>query len=186
MDIFELIKKRRSVFPAEYSDKPIAKEDLRKLLEAANWAPNHMKTEPWRFKVVTGDKRRELGEFLSKTYEQTAEKPKKLKIKKLLENPQKSAAVIVINMQRDLDERLPAWEELAAVAMAVQNIWLGCTQLGIGCYWSSPGIISEMHNFLHMQPGEKCLGLLYMGYPAEVEEPPRERGDISAKVEWMG
>jgi len=185
MDIFDTIRKRRSVFPDQYTDRPIPRETLQKLLDAANWAPNHMKTEPWRFKVITGEKRKELGAFLSRTYEQTAERPKKIKARKLLENPQKSAAVIVINMQRDLDERLPAWEELAAVAMAVQNIWLGCTELGIGCYWSSPGVISEMHNFLEMQPGEKCLGLLYMGYYEE-ELPAGVRGDLADKVEWIG
>jgi len=183
-DIFDIIKRRRSVFPAQYIDKPIPRPLIEKLLDAANWAPTHKKTEPWRFKVITGDKRQELGEFLSTTYEQTAERPKKLKIRKLRENPGKSAAVILICMQRDPDERLPAWEELAATAMAVQNIWLGCTELGIGCYWSSPGLISEMHRFIPMQPGEKCIGLLYMGY-YEQEIPEGERGEALAKVEWL-
>ena len=35
--IFELIEKRRSVFPVQYNTKPIAKADIEKLLEAANW-----------------------------------------------------------------------------------------------------------------------------------------------------
>lgn len=34
--IFDLIAKRRSIFPVQYNDKPIAKEDLEKILEAAN------------------------------------------------------------------------------------------------------------------------------------------------------
>ena len=49
--IFDIIKKRRSVFPAQYSDEPIAQADIEKVLEAANWAPTHRYTEPWRFKV---------------------------------------------------------------------------------------------------------------------------------------
>lgn len=44
--IFDIIKKRRSVFPAQYNSKPIAKELIEKVLEAGNWAPSHKKTEP--------------------------------------------------------------------------------------------------------------------------------------------
>ena len=64
--IFDLIAKRRSIFPVQYNDKPIDKETLEKILEAANWAPTHKKTEPWRFKVLLGKKKDEMGAFLSK------------------------------------------------------------------------------------------------------------------------
>ena len=63
--IFDLIKQRRSIFPDQYINKHIAKENLEKILEAANWAPTHKKTEPWRFKVLTGRRKEELGAFLS-------------------------------------------------------------------------------------------------------------------------
>lgn len=182
--IFDLIKKRRSVFPPQYNQQPISKETLEQLLEAANWAPNHAKTEPWRFKVITGDKKKELGGFLSKKYEETAVKVKQIKVKKLQENPQKSAAVIAICMQRDPNERIPDWEEVAATSMAVQNIWLACTEMNIGCYWSSPGIIKFMHEFFDLADGERCLGFLYMGYyDDELAEGQRE--PIADKVQWL-
>ncbi len=184
MDIFEVIPKRRSVFPPQFNDQPIARKDLERLLEAANWAPTHKKTEPWRFKVVQGDARTRLGEFLSKKYQETDPKPKQIKIKKLLENPQRSAAVIAICMQRDLNESLPEWEEVAATAMAVQNMWLCATALGIGSYWSSPGLIRYMNEFFELAEGEKCLGFFYMGY---YDETPLsvERGPVSEKVNWL-
>ncbi|WP_350284696.1 nitroreductase [uncultured Croceitalea sp.] len=182
--IFDLIKKRRSVFPVQYNDRSIAKGDIEKILEAANWAPNHKKTEPWRFKVLTGDAKVKLGDFLSKKYEETETKPKQIKIKKLQENPKKAAAIIAICMQRDPNESLPEWEELAATAMAVQNMWLCCTELGIGSYWSSPGLIKHMDAFFEMNEGEKCLGFFYMGYS---DETPMEaaRRPIEEKVVWM-
>ncbi len=105
--IFDLIKERRSIFPPQYIDKPIAKETIEKILEAANWAPTHKKTEPWRFKVLTGEKKQELGIFLSNKYEETDPRPKQMKIKKLQFNPSNSAAVIAICMQRDPKESLP-------------------------------------------------------------------------------
>lgn len=182
--IFDLIKNRRSVFPAQYIDKPIAKADIEKLLEAANWAPNHRKTEPWRFKVIQGDKRAALGQFLSDTYIDITPKPKQIKAKKLIENPQKAAAIIAICMQRDPMESVPEWEEIAATAMAVQNMWLCCTQMGIGCYWSSPELITYMGDFLPMNDGEKCLGFFYLGY-YESELSEQVRKPITDKVVWM-
>jgi nitroreductase len=182
--IFDLIKNRRSVFPAQYITKPIAKADIEKILEAANWAPNHKKTEPWRFKVIQGEKKAELGEFLSDTYIDITPKPKQIKAKKLIENPKRAGAIIAICMQRDPLESIPEWEEIAATAMAVQNMWLCCTELGIGCYWSSPGLIQYMDEFLPMEEGEKCFGFFYMGY-YEGELPERTRNPISDKVVWL-
>jgi nitroreductase len=182
--IFDLIKKRRSVFPAQYTNEPIAKSDIEKILEAANWAPNHKSTEPWRFKVLQGDSQRRLGEFLSAKYQELDPKPKQMKIKKLLENPTRAGAVIAICMQRDPKESLPEWEEIAAVSMAVQNMWLCCTEMGIGSYWSSPGIIKYMNEFFDFNEGEKCLGFFYMGNFAG-DLPEQTRKPIADKILWI-
>ena len=182
--IFDVIRQRRSVFPAQYNDQPIDRATIERLLEAANWAPTHKKTEPWRFKVLLGKKKEELGLFLSQKYQEVDPRPKQIKIRKLQENAQRSAAVIAICMQRDPLESLPEWEEIAATAMAVQNMWLCCTEMGIGCYWSSPALIGYMDDFLPMNNGEKCLGFFYMGYyQGELSE--QERKPIADKTVWM-
>lgn len=182
--VLDLIKRRRSVFPPQYNSQPISKEVIEEILEAANWAPNHKKTEPWRFKVLMGDSKGRLGDFLSKKYEEVDPRPKQIKIKKLKENPRKAGAIIAICMQRDPRESLPEWEELAATAMAVQNMWLCCTELNIGGYWSSPGLIKYMNEFLDMAQGEKCLGFFYLGYYDE-EPPEGERTPMTEKILWL-
>ncbi len=182
--IFDLIRKRRAVFPAQYIDKAISKDKIETLLEAANWAPTHRRTEPWRFKVITGEARKRLGIFMSETYEKHAERPKQVKIKKFRDNPTRAGAVIIICMQRDPNESLPEWEEIAATAMAVQNMWLGCTAMGIGSYWSSPSLIEHMGEFIDLSPGERCLGLFYMGY-YEGQLPEGVRQPIEEKTKWI-
>ncbi len=182
--IFDLIKNRRSVFPAQYNNKVLDKETIQKILDAANWAPTHKKTEPWRFKVMQGESQTQLGLFLASKYRELEEKPKEFKIKKLTENPQKAGAIIAICMQRDPDARVPEWEEIAAVAMAVQNMWLCCTSLNIGCYWSSPGLIRFMDEFFDLNEGEKCLGFFYMGHYDE-EIPFSDRTPIADKITWL-
>ena len=49
-----LIRSRRSVMPKDYSGEEISKDDIEMLLEAANWAPTHHKSEPWRYVVISG------------------------------------------------------------------------------------------------------------------------------------
>ena len=182
--IFDVIRNRRSVFPAQYNDTPIAKETILKVLEAANWAPSHRKTEPWRFKVMQGETLEKLGLFLSLKYLETDPSPKEFKAKKIIENPKKASAIIAICMQRDPMKSVPEWEEVAAVAMAVQNMWLACTELGVGAYWSSPALVKHMGDFFEMNNEEACLGFFYMGnYDQEI--PDAARGSIEDKTVWL-
>lgn len=186
MTVTQLIKSRRSIFPKSYNDKPIPKETIQQILENANWAPNHKKTEPWRFKVFHSQGSREdLGNYIANWYKETMPSGKFLekKYKKLYDNPTKSACVIAICMQRDKEERVPEWEEVAAVACAVQNMHLTCTELGIGAYWSSTKAIISADEFLNLTEGERCLGLFFMGNYENIAFPAK-RQPIENKVVW--
>jgi nitroreductase len=187
MDLLEIIKSRRAVFPAQYIEKVILREDIELLLEAANWAPSHKKTEPWRFKVIQGEVLEQLGEYLASTYVRLTpeEKYSAFKEDKLRKNPTKASAIIAICMQRDPKERVPEWEEIAATAMAVQNLWLMAHSLEIGGYWSSPTLKDHMKEFLMLGEGEKCLGFFYLGYESEPQIQTAKRGPISEKISWM-
>ena len=171
MTILESIKNRRSYYPAEFINKPIEKAKIELLLEAAQYAPSHKKTYPWRFKVIQGNAQKRLGEFLAKAYTEVTpiEKYSDFKRKKLLINPQKAGAIIAICMQRDVKERIPEWEEIAATAMAVQNIWLCTSDLQLGGYWSSPSLIQHVNAFLKLGKGQRCLGFFYIGYVHQEE-----------------
>lgn len=67
MDALEALRTRRSI--GRVKDREVPKELIEKIIEAATWAPNHVKTEPWRFFVLTGDGRKRLGETLAQIAE---------------------------------------------------------------------------------------------------------------------
>jgi nitroreductase len=181
-----LIKNRRSIFPKTYTDVQISDELIMEILENANWAPNHRKTEPWRFKVIQNEARQELANYMAEWYKQNTseESYSQKKYEKQLTKPMLSPTIIAICMQRAPDECVPEWEEVAATAMAVQNMWLTCTTHNIGSYWSSPKSIIEASEFLQLAEGEQCLGLFYMGYH-NLPVIPGRRGDIKDKVKFM-
>ena len=184
--ISEIIKSRRAVFPVQYNNQPISKKEIQTILEAANWAPTHKKTEPWRFKVFHSEaSRKRLADFLSETYKTTTENFSEFKQKKVAEKPLQSACVIAICMQRDPKESLPEWEEVAATAMAVQNIWLTAHELNIGGYWSSPALKDHLHKLVNFQEGEQCLGFFYMGKYDEALLEGQRKTTIEEKTDWI-
>lgn len=179
----ELIKNRRSIFPDSYTDRELSKETLLQLLECANTAPTHKLTQPWRFTVFRGDALIRLADKLASLYQENT--PAALFLQKKYEatrrNVLRSAAVIAINIH--YSGEVPKWEELAATACAVQNLWLAASAEGIGGYWSSPGSIKHMADFLALADGEECLGFFYMGYHAEPQR-GANRTPVAEKIRW--
>ena len=184
--IDKVIRERRAVYPKMYNDQPVTDEEIMHLLENANWAPTHKKTEPWRFRVLRGNALKRLGEFLAGNYVRRT--PPELysdrKFNSMLEKPLRSSAVIAIYMKRDEADRLPEWEELAAVSAAVQNMWLTATAMGIATYWSTPRAFINAEDFVQLEEGERCLGMLYLGkwdyVPVEGKRTP-----VETKVQWI-
>ena len=68
MKLLNTIKSRRSIMPSQYNDIPVDDDQIKLILEAANWAPTHRKTEPWRFKVLKGKSKNNFGEFLAEKH----------------------------------------------------------------------------------------------------------------------
>jgi nitroreductase len=179
------IATRRAVFPAQYNDEPTSRKEIETILKAANWAPTHKRTEPWRFKVFHGESQIKLANFLAETYKAKGDNFSEFKYKKYQENPKKAACVIAICMQRDPNESIPEWEEIAATAMAVQNMWLVAHEMKIGAYWGSPGIIKYMGDFLLLEKGERCLGFFYMGKYSDPLPLGERKSNIEEKTIWM-
>ncbi len=185
--ITEIIRKRRSIFPKTYNNQPINKAIIEEILENANYAPTHKLTEPWRFRVLQGEALQGMSDFMGNWYKEkfTGDQFSEVKYKKMMTKPLQSACVIAICMQRDPEERIPEWEEVASVACAVQNMWLTCTAHQIGSYWSSPkAILPEVGDWLQLKEGERCLGFFYMGYH-NLPDLPAKRNPIEDKVIWM-
>ena len=180
-----IIKRRRSVFPNSYTAEEVPVTLIKQLLASANYAPTHKLTEPWRFRVYRNAGKHKLGEALAQVYKQTTPAAQFLQKKydSLTEKVNRANAVIAINARLHPDQ-VPEWEEIAAVACAVQNMALTAEALNLGAYWSSPGILPFLKDFLELDEQEKCYGLFYIGYH---NEKPREanRTPIEDKVKWI-
>lgn len=184
----ELIASRRSVFPAQFvPGKPIPEEIIRQILTNACWAPNHGNQEPWYFQVYFGNGLKKLADLQAGLYKQNAgEKFKESKYEKLLSNPLLASHIISIGMKRTLTKNIPEVEDLAAVACAVENIYLSVAAYGLGGYWTTGGAtyMEEAKAHFGLGPEDKLMGFFYIGYIA-VPSPHAKRRPLNEKVAWI-
>lgn len=180
-----IIKRRRSIFPVSYTQEPIPVEVIEQILESANYAPTHKLTQPWRFMVFRGAGKLKLAEELARIYKETVPAHQFLQKKhdSIVEKAQQASCIIALNLQLHND-KVPEWEELAALACAVQNMALTAEALNVGAYWSSPGMIADLKDYLNLGEHEKCFGLFYMGYHNE-EQRDAVRSPIADKIKWI-
>lgn len=187
-EITQLIKDRRTIYPEQYSERKVLKDQIETILNNALWAPTHGNTQPWRFKVfMSEESRKGLSDKLVNLYlENTpAEKQNEMKIAKITNRPLKSSVVIALVVKRDEKEKISEEDEMMAVACAVQNMYLTCTAYGLGGFWATPGIsrLDEFKTFLEIGDKDRCIGLFYIGYP-EIEWPKAHRKPLEYVTEW--
>ncbi len=161
---------RRTVgrFRAEHP----ARELVLTAIESAVWAPNHRKTEPWRFTLLGPQAVRAVVELntacvAAKKGDEEAAKKRK----------QWSAVPgwLVVNCVMSPDP-LQNEEDYAACCCAIQNLMLTLWSRGVGTKWST-GNVTRDPRFAEIVgfdlAVERVAGLLWYGYPEVVPEQTR-------------
>lgn len=188
MDVLQAIRTRRSV--GRIKETLPEKDMIEKILESARWAPNHYKTEPWRFMVLTGEGRSRLGEAYAKVdltrLPSPTEAERQAALEKGMRKAQRAPVVIVIMVEPDPQEKVKWVEEVAATACAVQNMMLTAHALGLASKWrtGAPSYHPAMKEAFGVSEEGLVFGFLYVGYPADVPEAP-EKKPVDAFTTWV-
>lgn len=188
MNVVDAIRTRRSV--KRVTDQMPPKADIEAMLEAATYAPNHHLTEPWRFFVLTGEAREQLGEVFAQVtrrrLETKGEEVTPARLDAERRKPLRAPVIIaVISLSRST-RGIPS-EELQATAAAIQNMLLVAHARGLGAIWRT-GRFSyepEVKAFFGVPEDADIAGFVYVGYPAE-ETPAPQRTPYTEKTTWMG
>ena len=185
--IKDIIHSRRSIKPAKMNGKKIPDEQVKEILELANWAPTHGRTEPWRFIVYPGDKVKEFCYQHAELYKSNtpAENFLQTSYDKQFHNGDLASHVVIAIMQRGTNPKIPALEEIAATAAAIENILLGATAAGVASFWSTGGMTHKqpMKDFLQLKEEDVVMGIIYFGYSDEKFEGKRAT-NMEDKITW--
>ena len=178
-----ILRQRRSVFPIQFNGEIVDDSIIKEILFNANTAPTHRLTQPWLYKIFSSSSKLDLANEVVKL-KFGNEVPKNEK-ENIIKKFNLTSHVICICLDRSDKNLIPEWEEIAAVSMSVQNMWLTCTANNLGCYWSSPKIISKLDSFLKLEDNQRCLGLFYIGKYADLPKRSLKKKDINEKTEWI-
>ncbi|TVP49986.1 MAG: nitroreductase [Mongoliibacter sp.] len=190
-EVNKIIRGRRSMFVAQFKENdPVSDTIIQEMLENANWAPTHKLTEPWSFTVFSGAGLQKFADFQSERYRERATKNGNFveaTYNKLKENPLKASHIIAIKMKRDLKANLPVMEEIAAVSMAVQNMYLTASAHGLAAYWGTggPTFWPEAKEWFGLEEEDMLMGFFYVAKPATERWPLGRRKSIEEKVDWV-
>lgn len=170
MELAEIIKNRRSV--SLFEDRPVPVDLVRELLDVAVWAPNHGVTQPWRFILVCGESRRLIARanrVLAERWGDTATQAQRGQ--QAYDNMMAVPAFVVVVILED-QRPLKREEDYAATCCVIQNFSLLAWEKGLGSVWKTYGLLFEesFREALKIQPGEKVVGVLHVGYPAKVPQ----------------
>ena len=187
-EINTIIRDRRTVYPEQYSDREVPKEIIEQILTNATWAPTHGKTQPWRFKVYSGEGRNILWEKVRELYEECTpeEDYSKHKLARIEKRIQSTSVLVLLIMRRTEDTKIPLYEEMGAVAAAAQNMLLTSSANGVGSFWSSPKFLytPQANQSFDLKEDDIIQGLLYFGY-TDTDLPKSQRRSIDEVTEWF-
>lgn len=182
-----IISNRRTIKPDQMNGKKIEDDVITQLVQLADWAPTHGRTEPWRFYIYNNPtafcaQHAELYRSSS-----TEENFNASSYEKLQQMGDKASHVIIAAMRRGDLPKIPELEEIAATSAAIQNFLLGAESRGIAVYWGSGGMVykPEMKTFLGLRDVDIVLGALYLGYSDEPIKEGVRKMPLSEKMIWM-
>jgi|SRR5581483_465774 len=171
MDTWDAIRARRNV--RNYTDEPIADDELDRILEAGRRAPSSMNWQPWHFVVVTD--RAQLGE-LAEVWQGAG-------------HVARSAVTIALVAARPEDDTHRDWLQYD-LGQATANMMLTATDLGIGSGHAAVSDEAQAQRVLGFPDGYFCVYLIALGRPADrplrpIQNPSRRPfDDVVHRGRW--
>jgi len=187
-DLAVIIRGRRTRKVDHMNGRKIDAAWVEALLQLADYAPTHGRTEPWRFYVFEGHSFAAFCRDHAQMYREHTppERFRESIWSKLQHQSDKASHLIITVMKRTPDSKIPAEEEYAAVAAAMQNMLLGASALGLAAIWSTGGMAHHpaMKDYLRLEAADRIVGFLYLGFSDEPAGAGARSIPMAEKVNW--
>lgn len=189
MSIFHTIRHRRSI--GKMTEECPPRAHIERLLEAATHAPNHHNAQPWKFVVVAGEARAELGTILaeallSRVGNVSSEKGMAM-LAKERNKPLRAPVLLIAAAEYPRTNKVLEIENIAAVAAGIENMLLVAEELGLAAMWRTGDAAYDprVKQWLGLAPQDAIVGMIYLGYPA-IPHQERHPVPFQEKTTWRG
>ena len=163
MDAQKAIFMRRTIH--SFEKKRVSKNIIKNAIEAANQAPCHKLTYPWRFYSVGEKKRIQILDLAMEIKSKNKQLDDKLKniIKEKFLNP---SHLLIASQRLNIDQIIRK-EDYAACSCAIQNLSISLTAEGVFTKWSTGSITTnpKTYKIANIKPTEEeIIGFIWIGY----------------------
>lgn len=187
--LLELLRSRRSV--RAFTDRPVDRATLDRLIEAAQWAPSNHNRQGWKFIIFQdrgqiADLAARVGESLERALASAnrlvaAQGQELLHFGTLFANA--PVAILALHKKSPAIGRALLGQagrtlsaEALSTAMGVQNMLLAAHAMGLGaCVMTAPLLAGEVWQAADLPAGFEPTCLVAAGYPAGQPTPPRRK-----------
>ena len=152
--IHELIAKRWS--PCGFADRPVSRDDLLSLFEAARWAPSSYNEQPWNYLVATKDQRDNFGRMLSCLVEPNRDWAQHAPVLVL--------TVAGLNFTRNGKPNTAAWHD---IGLASASLSLEATARGLSIHQMIGILPDRAQEIYEILEGFQVVTGLAIGYAAD-------------------
>ena len=148
MDIFEIIKTRRSI--RKFTEEPVPDEVVNRIIEAGTWAPSGLNNQPWKFAVIRDNELKSQISGLTH-YSQIV-----------------LSANVLIAVFLDNSSSYDRTKDAQAVGACIQNMLLYIHSMGLGAVWLGQ-ILKNKDKVLELINGPddfELMAVIALGHPA--------------------
>lgn len=142
------------------------------IFAAALRAADHGQIRPWRFLLVEGEARRELGNLFVRAAQIRDPDTPGAKLEKFAAMPLRAPLVVVAIAKVQDHPKVPGVEQVISAGAAVQNMLNAAFALGVGAFWRTGEMAYEpgVREGLGLTENEQIVGYLYLGTPVSQPE----------------
>lgn len=191
MQTLDAIAQRRSI--RKFTDAPVTDEQIRAILLAATQAPSGKNRQPWRFIVVSGEKRTGMLDAMHAgiaKHEARGENTGSAKgSARIME--QAPVTIFIFNAEgmhpwltRSIDQAFWDLVNVQSVGAAIQNMCLTALDMGLGSLWIADVLFAYDELCAYLDQDCQMVAALAIGYPDE-EPDVRPRKPVDEVAHWL-
>lgn len=177
----EIMLARRDVRGNRFSSDPVSDSIVKKILEAASWAPSVGFSQPWEFVIIRDEQTKQqvvdsFNRVNAEAKNQFSNDKQALYTQLKLEGIQEAPVNVAVFYR---PSKLPVLGQSSmletgrySVVCAIQNMWLFARAMNIGMGWVSILEPNEVKSILNAPDDSEFIAYLCLGYVKEFLEKP--------------
>jgi nitroreductase len=185
MHVSEAIRGRRSI--KRFTSRPVSRDEIETILDAAVLAPNHKLTNPWRFYVLGPEARAAYGLALGNRKAKKLTDPAAAQaMRDNVSNEHRALPAMIVVAVVNSDDAEQREEDYAATMMAIQNLALAAMTIGLGTAMKTGAVMSDpaARAAAGVAENERIVAIVNVGEPADVPA-AKARHPAAQVTVWM-